>query len=104
MRSGVGNSDQLGTVQLRWEDPEERSVRETRLVITTAMIEDRWNDTDQDFRVAVTAAAFAELLRDSPHTGEVTLAQVADEATALSPGSGAIEELARLANEADRLR
>ncbi len=104
LRSGLGSSEQIGTVQLRWEDPEERSVRETRLVLTPSIINDRWNDTDQDFRLAVTAAAFAELLRNSPYTGEVNLGQVADEATALSPGSGDIEELAQLVAQADRLR
>ncbi|MGB5758957.1 MAG: von Willebrand factor type A domain-containing protein, partial [Acidimicrobiales bacterium] len=96
LRPGDVGDDQLGTVQLRWEDPEERSVRETRLIVSPSMIDDRWSETDEDFRLAVTVAAFAELLRNSPHTGDVSLTQVAEEARALSPGSGAIEELASL--------
>ena len=104
VRRGFENADEIGTVQLRWEDPEERSVRETRLVLTPSMVDDRWNDTDEDFRLAVTVAAFAELLRDSPYTGETSLAQVAEEAEALSPGSGAIEELAELVRRADDMR
>lgn len=96
LKDNYRESDQLGTVQLRWEDPEERSVRESRLILTPGIIDDRWNDTDEDFRLAVTVAAFAELLRDSPHTGEVSLTQVGEEADALSSGSGAIQELAEM--------
>lgn len=95
-------NDQLGTAQLRWEDPEERSVRETRLVLTSNIIEDRWSDTEDDFRLAVTVAAYAELLRESPHTGDVSLTQVAEEAESLSSGSGSIAELAELIRQADR--
>jgi Ca-activated chloride channel family protein len=104
LRPGLSGRDQIGTAQLRWEDPEERSVRETRLVITNSMIDSRWNDTTEDFRLAVTAGAFAELLRESPYAGDITMAQVADEVAALSPGSGPIEELAGLVAQAQRLR
>ncbi len=104
LRSGVADRDQLGTAQLRWEDPEEGTVRETRLVLTRNLIEDRWSNTPEDFRLAVTTAAFAEVLRNSPHTGEVSLDQVAEEAESLSPGSGPIEELAELVRQAARRR
>ena len=96
LRDGIGNNDQLGTAQLRWEDPEERSVRETRLVLTSNILEDRWSETAPDFRLAVTVAAFAEVLRESPHTGDVTLVEVAEEADNLSSGSGSVQELADL--------
>ncbi len=105
LRSDVGRDgsspDQLGTVQLRWEDPEERSVVETRLVLTSDVVEARWTDTDPDFRLAVTVAAFAEVLRNSPHVGDITLRQVAEEAEALSSGSGPVEELVRLIEQAE---
>lgn len=104
LRSGVADRDQLGTAQLRWEDPEEGTVRETRLVLTRNLIEDRWSDTPEDFRLAVTTAAFAEMLRNSPYTGEVSLDQVAEEAESLSPGSGDVEELAELVRQAARRR
>ncbi len=100
LRSGAGfggsRGDELGTVRLRWEDPEDRSVDETSLRLEADLVTDRWDETDRDFRLAVTVAAWAELLRDSPHAGEVTMSQIAAEADALSPGSGAIEELAQL--------
>jgi len=99
LRSGSGFGDgggELGTVRLRWEDPEDRSVDETSLRLDSGIVTDRWDETDRDFRLAVTVAAWAELLRESPHAGEVTMSQIAAEAEALSPGSGAIEELAEL--------
>ena len=104
VRDGFDQADQIGVAQLRWEDPEERSVRETRLVLTPSMVEDRWSDTDEDFRLAVTVAAFAEILRDSPHTGEISLAQVGEEAQNLASGSGAVQELAELVQRADDIR
>jgi Ca-activated chloride channel family protein len=103
LRDGRDDDDQLGTVQLRWEDPDEGTVRESRLVIDPSAIDESWSQTDPDFRLAVTVAAFAELLRDSPHTGDTTLDQVADEVRDLSPGSGAVEELLTLVERAERL-
>ncbi len=103
LRSGIDGDDQLGTAQLRWEDPEERSVRETRLALTSSLVDDRWADTAEDFRLAVTVGAFAELLRQSPHVGSVSLANVAEEAESLSSGSGPIQDLADLIRQTERL-
>ncbi|MCP3990206.1 MAG: DUF3520 domain-containing protein [Actinomycetia bacterium] len=96
LHDSVRPSDRLGTVQIRWEDPDSGSVVESRLELAGSIIEDRWADTDADFRLAVTVAALAELLRDSPHVGDITLDQVASEADSLSPGNGAIEEFSSL--------
>lgn len=93
---GVGTGDRLGTAQLRWEDPETGSVIENRLELDAGIIDARWGDTADDFRLAVTVASLAELLRDSPHRGDITLQQVEEEARALSPGNGAVEEFAEL--------
>jgi len=97
--SGVSNSDRIGTAQLRWEDPDSGDVTESRLEVNGSILEERWFETSDDFRLAVTVAAFAELLRESPYTGDVSLDQVAKEAEALSNGSGQIEELAEFINE-----
>ncbi len=94
--SGISDRDRLGTAQLRWEDPEERSVRETRLELTASMLEDRWADTGNDFRLAVTVASFAEILRDSPHRGEITLSQIEAEAESLAGTSGRVGEFVDL--------
>ena len=96
LRSGVSGRDRLGTAQLRWEDPEERSVRETRLELTANTLEDRWSSTSDDFRLAVTVASFAEILRDSPHRGDISLSQVHAEADNLANRSGQVDELVRL--------
>jgi Ca-activated chloride channel family protein len=96
LASDVGASDGLGTVQLRWEDPEAQSVREISLEVTGAVLEDRWASTSEDFRLAVTVASLAEVLRGSPYVGDVNLQQVAAEAEALSPGNGAVAELVDL--------
>jgi len=96
LRPGTSGRERLGTAQLRWEDPEERSVRETRLELTANAIDDRWSDTSDDFRLAVTVASFAEIMRDSPHRGEIDLAQVEAEAEALAQRSGQVNEFTRL--------
>ncbi len=93
---GLNDRDRLGTAQLRWEDPEERSVRETRLELSAAMLDDRWADTSDDFRLAVTVASFAEVLRDSPHRGDVTLSQIEAEAESLAGSSGRVAEFVEL--------
>ncbi|MEM9566120.1 MAG: von Willebrand factor type A domain-containing protein [Actinomycetota bacterium] len=97
LRPGVASDDdrRLGTVRLRWEN-DDRSVDETNVPVDAGVVESSWDGTADDFRLAVTVAAWAELLRQSPHTGEVTLAQVQAEAEALSPGSGAVAELVDL--------
>ncbi len=97
LRPGVADEParSLGTIRLRWEN-DDRSVDETSLPLDASLITSSWDRTADDYRLAVTVAAWAELLRDSPHTGEVTLEQVLAEAEALSPGSGAVAELVGL--------
>ena len=104
LRPGVRDRDRLGTAHLRWEDPQERSVRETRLEMTVSMISPRWSDTDEDFRLAVTVAAFAELLRGSRYAAEIDLDQVAAEAEALAGRGEDVRALAELIRQAARLR
>lgn len=95
--------NRLGTASLRWEDPETRDVRETRLELATSIIEDRWSNTSDDFRLAVTVAAFAEILRGSPFADDVSLNQVAEEAEAIAGRDDEVRELVDLIREADRL-
>ncbi|MDH5521124.1 MAG: VWA domain-containing protein [Acidimicrobiia bacterium] len=103
LRSGASGRDRLGTAQLRWEDPDERSVRESRLELMVNTLEDRWSDTSDDFRLAVTVASFAEILRDSPYRGDVSFSQVQAEADALSGRSGQVAEFVGLVERARRL-
>jgi Ca-activated chloride channel family protein len=103
LREDVSAADRLGTVSMRWEDPEDRDVIETRLELTGSVVERRWSDTDEDFRLAVTVAALAEVLRGSPHADDIDLAEVAEEADALG-SSWAVDELADVVDSARRLR
>jgi Ca-activated chloride channel family protein len=100
LRPGIDDRDHLGTVQLRWQDPDDRSVRETRLELNGGIIEKRWADTGDDFRLAVTVASFAEILRDSPHRGDISLSQVQVEAESLARsrgfGAGDVDEFVEL--------
>ncbi|MEO1063889.1 MAG: von Willebrand factor type A domain-containing protein [Actinomycetota bacterium] len=99
----VDDRDRLGTAQLRWEDPDSGEVIETRLELSASMIEARWGDTSEDFRLAVTAGAFAEKLRLSQYAEELTFEQIAAEADALSGRSEDVRELVDLIREMDRL-
>ena len=82
--TALDGRDRLGTASLRWEDPTSNSVVETRLEITGAQIESRWTATPDDYRLAVTVAAFAESLRESPFADEIDLDEVLAEADALT--------------------
>ncbi len=99
---GVRSSDRLGTVALRWEDPDTRDVRETRLELAGGILQDSWTQTGEDFRLAVTVAAYAEILRQSQYAQDLTLARVAKEANALAGQSDMVAELVDLIREADR--
>jgi Ca-activated chloride channel family protein len=103
LRRGVGDRDRLGTASLRWEDPEEGSVRETRLELTAGTVSTGWGDADEDFRLAVTVAAFAEILRGSQYAMEIDLDQVVSEAEALEHRGSDVRELTGLVREAVRL-
>jgi Ca-activated chloride channel family protein len=98
----VSPADRLGTVSMRWQDPDDGDVVETRLELTGAMVDRSWSDTDTDFRLAVTVGALAEVLRGSPHAEGIDLDDVAREVEALG-GSGAIDELAEVVDSARRL-
>ncbi|MEM9892283.1 MAG: von Willebrand factor type A domain-containing protein [Actinomycetota bacterium] len=101
LADGVGAGDPLGTAQLRWEDPDTGSVVETRLELAGSVLESSWLDTSTDFRLAVTVASLAEILRDSPHRGDITLEQVRAEAGALEDeiGGGETAELWQLIDD-----
>ncbi|MEM8926531.1 MAG: von Willebrand factor type A domain-containing protein [Actinomycetota bacterium] len=103
LADGVRPGDSLGTAQLRWEDPETRSVIETRLELSGAILEDRWTATSTDFRVAVTVASLAEILRDSPYRGDVTLDQVAAEAGSMTSERSDLIDFERLVEDLIRL-
>ena len=98
------SSDSLGTAALRWEDPETGDVTEGQLDMDVSIIEDNWSDTRDDFRLAVTVASFAEILRESQFADEIDLEQVAEEARALRDRGEDIDVLIEMIERADDLR
>lgn len=102
LRDGVDRSDRLGTVSMRWENPDDGDVIETRLEINGSVVEDRWSDTDEDFRLAVTVAALAEVLRGSPFAEDIDLEDVAEEIDNLG-GSSELDDLADVIDSARQL-
>lgn len=101
--SNVSGSARLGTVSLRWEDPDTHDVRENRLELTGAILESDWFETAEDFRLAITVATYAEVLRQSQYATDVELKNIAEEAHSLRDRSPAVVDLAELIYIADRL-
>ncbi len=81
---------------MRWENPDTGEVVEGRLEVDSALIAPRWSDTEEDFRLAVVVATFAEVLRESPFAADIELGQLVVEAEALGGRDGDITELAEL--------
>jgi Ca-activated chloride channel family protein len=93
----------LGNVSLRWTDPGSGEAREIAQTLDASATSDSFADADRHFRLAATAAAFAEVLRDSYWAQQFTLAGVAAEAAARQeefPEDSAVAELAQLAARA----
>lgn len=75
--------DDLGTVTIRWEPAEGGAAIEIGTDIDVDDLDDDWRDTPADLRMATIVTAWAELLRDSPHTGLIDLEDVARAAAEL---------------------
>lgn len=104
LQPGVRSSDAIGDTMLRWEDPETGEVIEGRLEVGASVISESWSNTSEDFKLAVVAATFAEVMRNSPFASDIELSQIAAEAEALRGRGGDIDELAELIRIADDLR
>ncbi len=72
--------DDLGIVNLRWQDPETRDWIEIDEEIDIRDIELNWTDTTPEFRLATTVAAWADVLRGSPFAEDISLRALAEEA------------------------
>ena len=74
----------LGEIALRWQDPDSREWVETTEAVGYDAIELEWSRATEPMRLATTVAAWAEVLRDSPHAAGVDLDAVAHEASSLA--------------------
>ena len=96
----------IATMQLRWQDPDTRQVKEINGNVNTYDLAARFEDTSPRYQLATTVAQFAEILRRSPYTGEVGLAQLRSyaERVARELGDDAdVQEFAQLVSRAAEL-
>jgi Ca-activated chloride channel family protein len=96
----------IATMQLRWQDPDTRQVKEINGNVNTYDLAARFEDTSPRYQLATTVAQFAEILRRSPYTGEVGLAQLRSyaERVARELGDDAdVQEFAQLVSRAGEI-
>jgi Ca-activated chloride channel family protein len=71
-----GAEGRIGTMQLRWQDPQSREVREINGNFNTWDMAARYEDTAPRYQLAVNVAQFAEMLKGSPWAKNMTLNQL----------------------------
>ena len=89
----------IATVQLRWQDPDTRQVKEINGNVNTFDLVARFEDTTPRFQLAATVAQFAEILRRSPYAGSVGLRDLrryADRVAQSLPEDADVQEFAQL--------
>lgn len=96
----------IATVQLRWQDPDTGEVREINGNFNTWDLAQHFDETDAYYRLAVTAAQFAEILRESPYIYDLSLADLARRADSIARelGDEQAREFAELVRTAAKLR
>lgn len=72
-----GATGRLGTVQLRWHDPQTGQVQEINGNVNTWDLSSSFEESDAHYQLAVVVAQYAELLRNSYWAGDATYAQLA---------------------------
>jgi Ca-activated chloride channel family protein len=102
----IDDREDLGTVFLRWEDPEDGEVVEIDDEIRLRDIEPDWAKTAEDFQLATVVAAFAEVMRDNPYADAIDIDDLSDEADHLADlfDEDDIDDLADLIEHAAQLR
>ena len=94
---------ELATVRLRYEKPgADGRAKELRFRFDTGSMSESVDEAERSLRLAYATATFAEVLRQSPHASEVSLAELAK----MAKGAARTEEdreLARLIFTANRL-
>ena len=101
-----GATGPLGTIHLRWTDPDSGEAVELAQELRAADLADSFETADRHFRLAATAAAFGEVLRESVWAEEISLGVVAGEAArraAEFPDDPTVLELANLVSRAAAL-
>lgn len=71
-----GVQGRIATVNLRWQDPDSRQISEISGQFTTDNLATSFDAASPYLQLSILVAEFAELLRQSPYTGQLTLADV----------------------------
>jgi Ca-activated chloride channel family protein len=74
LRPGI--EGRIGTVQLRWQDPDTYQVKEINGNFNTWDLEASYYDADPHYQLTVLVAQFAETLRHSPWAVDTDLSQL----------------------------
>lgn len=82
--AGSGGSGPLGTVTARWLHPDTRAASEVTATIDGSATARSFTDASPRLQLAATAAAFAEVLRQSPHAPVDGMKAVSAEMTRLT--------------------
>jgi hypothetical protein len=93
-------------MQLRWQDPDTGEVREINGNTNTWDLAASFEDSDPHFQLAGVVAQFAEVLRESPYTAEISLSDLARRAAIVArqmPEDEQAAEFADLVRQAARL-
>jgi len=64
-RRGCFGENDLGTIYVRYKNPDNDEVTEVKKTIPRSIIDGQWQRCNDDFRIAAAAAEFAEILRGS---------------------------------------
>jgi Ca-activated chloride channel family protein len=101
-----GAQGKIGTVQLRWQEPSTREVKELASDFNTWDLAQSFNQTSPRFQMNAVVAQYAEILRKSPYA-ETTLNQLSEYAWQVArslPNDADVQEFAQLVQRASRLR
>src|SRR5690606_2599062 len=88
-----GASGRLGTLQLRWRDPQTGQVQEINGNVHAWDLSPSFEESDPHYQMTVVVAQFAELLRNSYWAGDATYADLAVRATRLVAQLGHDEDV-----------
>ena len=93
-----GAQGRIATVYLRWQDPQSRAVQEISGTFTTNDLANTFDDAPLRHQVSVVVSQFAELLRNSYWTYDVSMNDLSIRADRLAAQTGdpAVQELATL--------
>lgn len=99
-----GYHAELATVRLRAKKPgADSAAKEWTTTLQSSAVRKDFASASKDFRIAYTAATFAELLRGSPYTAEITYAQLYELGSKANRGKAEDQELLTLIKKAGAL-